>query len=44
MADEAGGPRGRAGVARPGRGDAAAGVTDLFRDHHLELVRLAVPR
>jgi RNA polymerase sigma-70 factor (sigma-E family) len=43
-ADEAGGPGGlggQASLARPGRGDAAA-VTDLFRDHHLELVRLAL--
>ena len=43
-ADEAGGPRslgGRAGLARPESG-AAAAVTDLFRDHHLELVRLAL--
>lgn len=42
MADNAGGPGRRAGVARPDGGDAAAAVTDLFRDHHLELVRLAL--
>jgi RNA polymerase sigma-70 factor (sigma-E family) len=41
MADEAGGPGGRAGFARPDSSDVAA-VTDLFRDHHLELVRLAL--
>jgi RNA polymerase sigma-70 factor (sigma-E family) len=44
MADEAGsmgGPGSLGGVARPG-GGAAAAVTDLFRDHHLELVRLAL--
>jgi RNA polymerase sigma-70 factor (sigma-E family) len=41
MADEAGGLGGPGGLARPG-GDAAAAVTDLFRDHHLELVRLAL--
>jgi hypothetical protein len=45
-ADKAGGPGGlggRAGLARPGSG-AAAAVTDLFfRDHHLEPVRLAIP-
>ncbi len=27
---------------QPGAGDAAGAVTDLFRDHHLELVRLAL--
>jgi RNA polymerase sigma-70 factor (sigma-E family) len=42
MADDAGGAGGRAGVARPDSGDAAAAVTDLFRGHHLELVRLAL--
>jgi len=42
MADDAGGPDRRAGVAQPGGGEAAAAVTDLFRDHHLELVRLAL--
>jgi RNA polymerase sigma-70 factor (sigma-E family) len=44
MADEAGGPGGlggRAGLARRETG-AAAAVTGLFRDHHLELVRLAL--
>jgi DNA-directed RNA polymerase specialized sigma24 family protein len=41
MADGAGGPGGRAGLARPASGGAAA-VTDLFRDHHLALVRLAL--
>jgi DNA-directed RNA polymerase specialized sigma24 family protein len=42
IADDPGGPGRRAGVARPDGGDAAAAVTDLFRDHHLELVRLAL--
>jgi RNA polymerase sigma-70 factor (sigma-E family) len=42
MADDAGGPGRRAGIARPDGGDAGAAVTDLFRDHHLELVRLAL--
>jgi RNA polymerase sigma-70 factor (sigma-E family) len=41
-AGEARGPDGRAGIERESRGDAAADVTDLFRDHHLELVRLAL--
>jgi RNA polymerase sigma-70 factor (sigma-E family) len=41
MADDASGPGGRADVARPGA-DAAVTVTGLFRDHHLELVRLAL--
>jgi len=43
MAGTAGGtdgPPGRAGRALAGDGTAA--VTDLFRDHHLELVRLAL--
>jgi RNA polymerase sigma-70 factor (sigma-E family) len=40
VSGEADGPRGRTGIAREDRGDAA--VTDLFRDHHLELVRLAL--
>jgi RNA polymerase sigma-70 factor (sigma-E family) len=36
-------PGGGTGVARENRGDAAvAAVTDLFREHHLELVRLAL--
>jgi RNA polymerase sigma-70 factor (sigma-E family) len=42
ISGEADGPGGRAGVARDNRGDAAVAVTDLFRDHHLELVRLAL--
>jgi hypothetical protein len=42
MADDAGGQPGAAGAGRSGRGDAARAVTDLFRDHHLELVRLAM--
>jgi hypothetical protein len=42
MADDAGGQGGAVGAGRPSRGDAAGAVTDLFRDHHLELVRLAV--
>jgi RNA polymerase sigma-70 factor (sigma-E family) len=42
MADAADSPGGRASVAGPGSGDAVAAVTDLFRDHHLELVRLAL--
>jgi RNA polymerase sigma-70 factor (sigma-E family) len=41
IADEAGGSGGPPSVARPG-GDSAVAVTDLFRDHHLELVRLAL--
>ena len=41
MADEAGGSGGPASVARTG-GDATVAVTDLFREHHLELVRLAL--
>ena len=42
ISGEADGPGGRAGVARENRGDAAVAVTDLFRAHHLELVRLAL--
>ncbi len=42
MADDAGGQPGAAGAGMAGRGDAARAVTDLFRDHHLELVRLAL--
>jgi RNA polymerase sigma-70 factor (sigma-E family) len=42
MADDGGGQGSAVGAGRPGRGDAAAAVTGLFRDHHLELVRLAV--
>jgi RNA polymerase sigma-70 factor (sigma-E family) len=41
-AGEVDGPDGRATLAPTERGDVAAGVTDLFRDHHLELVRLAL--
>src|ERR1700691_4059564 len=41
-AGEVDGPDGRATLAPTERGDVAAGVTDLFRDHHLELVRLAM--
>jgi RNA polymerase sigma factor (sigma-70 family) len=33
---------GRTGLAEPDAGDIAPAVTDLFRDHHLELVRLAL--
>jgi RNA polymerase sigma-70 factor (sigma-E family) len=40
-ADDANGP-GRPGPARAIRGDATGAVTDLFREHHLELVRLAL--
>jgi DNA-directed RNA polymerase specialized sigma24 family protein len=35
-------PGGGTGIARPDRGDAVTAVTDLFRAHHLELVRLAL--
>jgi RNA polymerase sigma-70 factor (sigma-E family) len=42
MAGEAGEPGGRTGAARAGRGDGRLAVTELFRDHHLELVRLAL--
>ena len=42
MSGEAEGPAGRADVAREDRGDATGAVTDLFREHHLELVRLAL--
>jgi RNA polymerase sigma factor (sigma-70 family) len=42
ISDEAGGPGGRAFPAQPDGGDAIAAVTDLFRQHHLELVRLAL--
>jgi RNA polymerase sigma-70 factor (sigma-E family) len=38
ISGEADGP----GVARQGRGDAAVAVTDLFREHHVALVRLAL--
>lgn len=41
-AGEASGPGGRAAAARAGRGDGTVAVTGLFRDHHLELVRLAL--
>ena len=40
-AGEAGDPGRRAG-ARAGRRDGAVAVTELFREHHLELVRLAL--
>jgi len=42
MSDDVGGQRGQSRIPRAGRGDAAAAVTDLFREHHLELVRLAL--
>jgi RNA polymerase sigma-70 factor (sigma-E family) len=42
MADDAGGERDGSRIPRADRGDAAAAVTDLFREHHLELVRLAL--
>jgi len=42
MADDSGGQPGAAGAGTAGCGDAARAVTDLFRDHHLELVRLAM--
>jgi DNA-directed RNA polymerase specialized sigma24 family protein len=42
ISGEADGPGGRAGLARADPGDAVVAVTDLFRDHHLELVRLAL--
>jgi RNA polymerase sigma-70 factor (sigma-E family) len=42
ISDEAGGPGGRAFSAHPDGDDATAAVTDLFRQHHLELVRLAL--
>ena len=42
MSGEAEGPAGQADVAREDRGDATGAVTDLFREHHLELVRLAL--
>jgi RNA polymerase sigma-70 factor (sigma-E family) len=40
--DEAAGRSDRTGLAGPDRGDAVVAVTDLFRDHHIELVRLAL--
>jgi RNA polymerase sigma-70 factor (sigma-E family) len=42
ISDEAGRPGGRAFPAQPDGSDATAAVTDLFRQHHLELVRLAL--
>jgi RNA polymerase sigma-70 factor (sigma-E family) len=42
MSDEVADLGGRPGIARQDRGDVAVAVTDLFRDHHLELVRLAL--
>jgi RNA polymerase sigma factor (sigma-70 family) len=41
MADDPGGQNGMPGTARPGHGEAEVAVTGLFREHHLELVRLA---
>jgi len=41
-ADDPGGRDGLAAAARSGSGDAAVAVTSLFREHHLELVRLAL--
>jgi RNA polymerase sigma-70 factor (sigma-E family) len=41
-ADDPGGRDGLAAATRPGSGDAAVAVTSLFREHHLELVRLAL--
>jgi RNA polymerase sigma-70 factor (sigma-E family) len=43
MSGEAERPGGGTGITREDHGDAAvAAVTDLFREHHLELVRLAL--
>jgi RNA polymerase sigma-70 factor (sigma-E family) len=42
MAGEAGDPGRRADGARAARRDGAVAVTELFREHHLELVRLAL--
>jgi RNA polymerase sigma-70 factor (sigma-E family) len=42
MSGEAERPGGGTGITREDRGDAVAAVTDLFREHHLELVRLAL--
>jgi RNA polymerase sigma factor (sigma-70 family) len=42
MPDEAAGQSSQAGLARADRIDVTVAVTDLFRDHHLELVRLAL--
>ena len=42
MTDEAGGRVGGTGVAPAARAGVTSAVTDLFRDHHLELVRLAL--
>jgi RNA polymerase sigma-70 factor (sigma-E family) len=45
MAEVLGGPAGTPGTPgmhAPARDDAASAVTALFRDHHLELVRLAL--
>jgi len=43
MSGEAERPGSGTGIARDDRGDAAvAAMTDLFREHHLELVRLAL--
>jgi len=42
MSGEAERPGSGTGIARQDRGDAVAAVTDLFREHRLELVRLAL--
>jgi RNA polymerase sigma-70 factor (sigma-E family) len=42
MADDVGGPGGGTSSVMTGRDGAVSAVTDLFRDHHLELVRLAL--
>jgi len=42
MPDEAAEGSGRMGLAEPGTADTRLAVTDLFRDHHIELVRLAL--
>ena len=42
LASQADEPGGRATDARAGGRDGTVAVTDLFREHHLELVRLAL--
>jgi RNA polymerase sigma-70 factor (sigma-E family) len=42
MTDEAGGHDGGTGAAPAARAGVTSAMTDLFRDHHLELVRLAL--
>ncbi len=42
MASEADDPLGQASISAEQTGPAALSVTDLFREHHLELVRLAL--